>query len=61
MGAFVRACAINPHFCVNAVARRDLGSAENNEIAWRCYSVKELDRIAGITDEVMRRMISKAH
>lgn len=24
-------------------------------------AVKELDRIAGITDEVMRRMISKAH
>lgn len=40
---FVEACMENPHFCVSAVARRDVGSAEQVGTAWRCYSTKELD------------------
>ncbi|CDJ27426.1 pyruvate dehydrogenase, putative [Eimeria mitis] len=40
---FSRACLQNPHFCVGAVARRDVGNTAADGEAWRCYSVEELD------------------
>lgn len=43
MRIFAKACANNPHFCVPAVARRDLGFAGQAGEQWRCYSQYELD------------------
>lgn len=43
MKIFAKACAENPHFCVPAVARRDLGFAGQIGEKWRCYSQLELD------------------
>lgn len=43
MRIFLKACGENPHFCVPAVARRDLGFAGQTGEKWRCYSQKELD------------------
>lgn len=40
---FARACLVNPHFCVGAVARRDVGIDAAEGEAWRCYSTVELD------------------
>ncbi|KAL8273861.1 hypothetical protein Esti_002184 [Eimeria stiedai] len=42
MEIFSRACQLNPHFCVDAVARH-AGGREDEETAWRCYSSKEVD------------------
>ncbi|CDI84977.1 hypothetical protein, conserved [Eimeria praecox] len=41
--AFARACLVNPHFCVSALARRDVGNKAADGEAWRCYSTVELD------------------
>lgn len=43
MRIFAKACANNPHFCVPAVARRDVGFAGQPGDQWRCYSQNELD------------------
>ncbi|KAL8425712.1 hypothetical protein Efla_003090 [Eimeria flavescens] len=43
MEVFAKACKKNPHFCVDAVARFSVGVDATEGVAWRCYSVEEID------------------